>query len=383
MKYRKFGSTNEKVSALGFGCMRLPTTDQKPSSGFIDEKETIKMVRFAIDQGVNYIDTAYGYHEGKSEEVVGKALQNGYRDKVMLATKMPIWLVESQSDFDHFLNIQLQRLKTDWVDAYLLHNLKKATYLRLVELGIFSWAEKSIANGKFRYFGFSSHEPFSIFKDYIDSYDGWSIVQIQYNYMNEDVQAGTRGLKYAADKELAVVIMEPLLGGTLANPHPDILALMKHSKNYRSPVDWAFQWLWNKPEVSTVLSGMTTFEQVQQNIVSACQSGINSLTQEEFDIITQVQYQYSSMNPIPCTRCGYCMPCPNQVDILRNFELYNTARVFHQMDLNRNIYQNVFPNEMHADQCLQCGICEEKCPQHIPIRDWLKEVEKALGKEYS
>jgi predicted aldo/keto reductase-like oxidoreductase len=381
VKYRQIGLTKEKVSALGFGCMRLPTLDRKPSSEEIDEKETVRMLRYAIDNGVNYIDTAYTYHNGKSEKVVGNALQDGYREMVLLTTKMPIWLVEKSSDFDRFLHEQLSRLKTDSLDIYLLHNLKKETYHHLLKLGIFSWAEKAIDKGLFRYFGFSCHEPFSIFKDFIDSYDRWSITQIQYNYMNEDVQAGTKGLKYAAEKEIGVVIMEPLLGGTLANPHPEILSLLNQANPQRSPVDWALQWLWNKPEISTVLSGMNSFEQVQQNINSANHSGANSLRSEELDTISKVQSKYSSMNPIPCTKCGYCMPCPNQVDIPRNFELFNTAMVFNQVNLNRNIYQNIFPEEMHASSCIQCGICEEKCPQNIPIRDWLIKVEKALGRK--
>jgi len=368
VKYRQIGLTKEKVSALGFGCMRLPTLDRKPSSEEIDEKETVRMLRYAIDNGVNYIDTAYTYHNGKSEKVVGNALQDGYREMVLLTTKMPIWLVEKSSDFDRFLHEQLSRLKTDSLDIYLLHNLKKETYHHLLKLGIFSWAEKAIDKGLFRYFGFSCHEPFSIFKDFIDSYDRWSITQIQYNYMNEDVQAGTKGLKYAAEKEIGVVIMEPLLGGTLANPHPEILSLLNQANPQRSPVDWALQWLWNKPEISTVLSGMNSFEQVQQNINSANHSGANSLRSEELDTISKVQSKYSSMNPIPCTKCGYCMPCPNQVDIPRNFELFNTAMVFNQVNLNRNIYQNIFPEEMHASSCIQCGICEEKCPEYSNSR---------------
>jgi predicted aldo/keto reductase-like oxidoreductase len=381
VKYRQIGLTKEKVSALGFGCMRLPTLDRKPSSGEVDEPETIRMLRYAIDNGVNYIDTAYTYHNGKSEEVIGRTLQDGYREKVLLTTKMPIWLVEKSSDFDRFLHEQLSRLKTDSLDIYLLHNLKKETYHHLLKLGIFSWAEKAIDKGLFRYFGFSCHEPFSIFKDFIDSYDRWSITQIQYNYMNEDVQAGTKGLKYAAEKEIGVVIMEPLLGGTLANPHPEILSLLNQANPQRSPVDWALQWLWNKPEISTVLSGMNSFEQVQQNINSANHSDFNSLPSEDLDTISRVQIKYSSMDPIPCTKCGYCMPCPNQVDIPRNFELFNTAMVFNQVNLNRNIYQNIFPEEMHASSCIQCGICEEKCPQNIPIRDWLIKIEKALGRK--
>lgn len=381
MKYRQLGSTKEKVSALGFGCMRFPTIDHKPSSEGVDKKETIRMLRYAIDNGVNYIDSAYTYHNGKSEEVIGKALQDGYREKVLLTTKMPIWLVKKSSDFDRFLHEQLRRLKTDYLDIYLLHNLKKEAYQQLLNLGIFSWTEKRIGQGLFRYFGFSCHEPFSVFKDFIDSYDQWSVAQIQYNYMNEDVQAGTKGLKYAAEKGIAVVIMEPLLGGSLANPHPEILSLLNQTNPQRSPVDWALQWLWNKPEVSTVLSGMSSFEQVQQNIDSANHSGINSFRPEDLDTITRAQSKYSSMNPIPCTKCGYCMPCPNQVDIPRNFELFNTAMVFNQVNLNRNIYQNIFPEEMHASSCKQCGICEEKCPQNISIREWLIKVENALGRE--
>jgi predicted aldo/keto reductase-like oxidoreductase len=376
MKFRKFKNIDFEVSALGFGCMRLPTMANKAD---IDEPLAIKMIRYAIDRGVNYVDTAYPYHGGKSEIVVGKALHDGYREKIKLATKMPIWDVEKHSDFDRFFNEQLQKLQTDHIDFYLIHNLKREWWHKMRKLGIQEWSEKSIADGRIGYIGFSFHDTYEVFKEIIDSYDGWTFCQIQYNYMNEEIQAGTRGLEYASERGISVIVMEPLLGGNLVHPPKRILAILENAGKKRTTADLALQWLWNKPEVTLVLSGMSTMEQVKQNIESACVSGVGILTQDEIDLIARIQKKYEELNPIPCTKCGYCMPCPNGVDIPRNFTLYNEAVALNQFELNRNLYTQILPLEERAGACVQCKTCEEKCPQSIIISEWMPRIHKELS----
>lgn len=372
MQYRPFGKLDFQVSALGFGAMRLPKKEEGDAKG-IDEAEAIKMMRYAIDQGVNYVDTAYAY-EG-SEAVVGKALQDGYRDKVKLATKIPIWLAQKTDDLDKYLDEELERLQTDCIDFYLIHAIWKNRWKRVHELNVFDWADKAIADGRIKHLCFSYHDDTPLFKEVIDAYD-WAMCQIQYNYMNEDVQAGTAGLEYAAQKGVAVVIMEPLLGGLLVEPPMNVKPLWEQAG--KNPVDMALQWLWNKPEVSTVLSGMSTIEQVQQNIASADRSGIDTLSQADLDLVASVQKAYETAQSIPCTKCAYCMPCPQGVNIPRNFELYNGGKLYGNDSLSKALYNWHFPEEEKASNCIDCDVCEEKCPQQIPISDWMPKVHETL-----
>lgn len=369
MQYRTFGRTGKSISALGFGAMRLPTLGKESE---IDEPAAIEMIRYAIDQGVNYVDTAYPYHGGNSEVVVGKALQDGYREKVFLATKSPIWQVEKPDDFDRILDEQLSRLQTDHVDFYLLHCMQARFWPKMQDLGAFDWADKARADGRIGEFGFSFHDSFDVFKQVVDGYD-WSFCQIQYNLVNEDVQAGTQGLKYAAEKGLAVVIMEPLFGGTLANPPQPVMDIWEESTH--GPADLALRWVWDHPEVSLVLSGMNTLEQVKQNIETASRSGADCLSDDERALIRRVQQKYQELSPIPCTKCGYCMPCPNGVNIPLNFELYNSSTLFKGSSkvLCRNLYAGL-PESERAQACEECGTCEEKCPQGIEIGKLLKKV---------
>ena len=378
MKYRKFGKLEFQVSALGFGCMRLPVKD-KPDN--IDEHGATEILQFAIDQGVNYIDTAYTYHGGNSERLVGNALKSGYREKVMLATKMPCWLIKDYNDFDRYLDEQLERLQTGHIDFYLLHGLHRKQWHKILDKDVFGWSEKAMTDGRINHLGFSFHDSYDVFKDIVDAYDNWSFCQIQYNYMNEDVQAGTMGLKYAAEKGLAVVIMEPLLGGFLTKPPDDVQSIWDTAEKTINPTDMAFQWLWNKPEISVVLSGMNTMEQVRQNLKSAGKSGIDTMTQENFDLIARVHAKYKESTPIPCTKCGYCMPCPNDIDIPRNFELYSEGIIYKNMRLSK-IFYNEFMAKIHrAGACIACKSCEELCPQHIEISSWMSRVDEALFKK--
>jgi predicted aldo/keto reductase-like oxidoreductase len=376
MKYRPFGNLDWKVSALGFGCMRLPTIDDE--YGKIDEPEATRMVRHAIDHGVNYIDTAYGYHEGNSERFVGRVLQDGYREKVHLATKLPCWEVKTADDFDRLLNEQLAKLQADLIDCYLLHALDKSSWDKVHGLGVLDWAEGAISDRRIRYLGFSFHDDYPVFQEIIDAYDRWTFCQIQYNYMDIETQAGTKGLEYAASKGLAVVIMEPLLGGKLVSAPPAVQQLWDSAPQDRSPADWALQWLWSKPEVSVVLSGMSTMEHVVENLASADRSGVNSFSSAELALVEEVRQMYNDLCPIPCTDCKYCMPCPNGVNIPANFAIYNEGRMYDLADHARERYSSM-KEESRASACIQCQECEEKCPQHIPISEWMPVVEEVLG----
>jgi len=374
MKFRKFGKLDWQVSALGFGAMRLPTIGEDHSK--VDEPEAIKMIRYAIDHGVNYVDTAYPYHGGNGEVVVGKALAEGYRERVRLATKMPTWLINSKEDMDKVFNEQLKRLQTDYVDFYLLHALDKDRWVKMKNLNVFDWAEKMISEDRIKYLGFSFHDEFNVFKEIVEGYDKWTLCQIQYNYENENVQAGTRGLKYAANKGLAVVIMEPLLGGVLANPPLAVKKIWDEAG--KNPVEMALLWLWDKPEVSVVLSGMSTMEQVKQNIEFASKSGIGILTEEDFRLIAKVREKYRELRPIPCTKCGYCMPCPNGVDIPRNIEIYNNGVAYDAIEMSKMHYK-FMPQEKRASACIGCRACEEKCPQKIKISEWMRRINAELA----
>lgn len=370
MQYRQFGKLSVAVSALGFGLMRLPVIDNDNNK--IDEAEAIKMIKYAIDNGVNYIDTAWPYHGGNSEIIAGKALKNGYREKTFLATKLPTWLINEKEDMDKYLNEQLKKLQTDHIDFYLLHALDKNKWENMKKVDALSWAEKKKQEGKIRYIGFSFHDEYPVFQEIVDYYDKWDFCQIQYNYMDIDVQAGEKGLKYAASKGLGVVIMEPIRGGRLANPPQAVQDIWDTAKVKRTPAEWALQWLWNQPEVSVVLSGMSTFEQLKENIESAKRSGVNILTKEELEIVNRVRNKYKELSPIACTGCNYCMPCPNGVNIPKNFELYNEAHMYNTYEDNRRGYENL--KDAKASSCIECGTCESVCPQHLTIIDYLKEV---------
>ena len=375
MKYRTLGRTGFEVSALGFGAMRLPVTAEYKD---VDRPAAIEMIRYAIDHGVNYVDTAYPYHGGNSELVVGEALRDGYREKVALATKLPIWDVQSLDDCERFLNEQLKKLRTDHIDYYLLHCVDQNRWPRMRRLGVPQWGEKARADGRIGELGFSYHDNFPLFKEVIDAHD-WPFCQIQYNYIGEDVQATTAGLEYAASKGVAVVIMEPLFGGSLANPPREVHDILTAAGREGQAVDVALQWLWNKPEVALVLSGMSSLEQVRQNVASASRSAVGSLAQADLDLVARLRDKVKELYTVPCTKCGYCMPCPSGVDIPVNFGLYNEGMLFQggTLTLCQNLYRGL-PEAQRAASCTECGACEEKCPQQIPIRELLPRVDEKL-----
>jgi hypothetical protein len=380
MQYRNFGKLDWKASALGFGGMRFPTLSGKRNAPDIDEAKSLAMLRRAIDGGVNYLDTAYPYHDGQSEVFIGKALQDGYRAKVKLATKLPVWMVNAPEDFDRLLDEQLRKLQTDHIDFYLFHALDKERWQNIVlKHKLLDKASAALADGRIAHLGFSFHDDYESFETIVSGSDLWSFCQIQYNYMDTENQAGTRGLKLAAAKGLAVVIMEPLLGGRLAEPPAEIRAAMENFPVRRTPADWALQWLWDQPEVSLVLSGMSTMEQLEENLRSAGTARENSLGEAEQKLIAEAKAIYLARTAIPCTKCAYCMPCPNGVNIPACFEFFNRAKLYDDVDTARYFYTVFLKEEQRAHQCIECGACEELCPQKIPIREWLPKVAALLG----
>jgi predicted aldo/keto reductase-like oxidoreductase len=375
MKFRPFGTTGWNASALGFGCMRLPLLGETQK---VDETMAIRMIRHAIDSGVNYIDTAWPYHGQTSETVVGKALRDGYRSRVKLATKLPVWLVKEPSDFDRIFDAQLAKLQTDRIDLYLLHSLGQGSWDKVRAQGVLEWATRQKERGRIGWIGFSFHDEYPAFKNIVDGWDGWTFCQIQYNYMNTETQAGTKGFEYAAGKGLAVVIMEPLLGGGLSNPPPAIQKVWDSAENRRTPSDWALQWLWDKPQTAVVLSGMTAMSQLEENLASAERSGVGLLTPAEMDLYGRARVVYEHARPIPCTQCNYCMPCPSGVNIPRNLELYNNRVSYDALAQARGHWSFFKPSE-RATACTACLECESKCPQSIVVHEWMSCISKEMA----
>ena len=374
MLYRKFGKTNERVSILGFGCMRLPL---KPGgvAANINIEESTRLIRYAIDEGVNYIDTAYPYHgtgmssAGQSEPVVGRILGDGYREKVKLATKLPSWLVQSRKDMDKYLDEQLKRLETDHIDFYLVHALNKSLWNNVKSHGIAGFLEQALKDGRIRYAGFSYHDEPENFNAIVDGFD-WSFGQIQFNYMDEEFQAGRRGLEYAAKKGLGITIMEPLRGGKLAQNLPEsVQTAFDRSGKQRTPADWALSWIWNHPEVSTLISGMNSLAQVTENIRAACLATEGSFTAEDSQVIEKVKMIYRQRIRVDCTACGYCMPCPSGVNIPGCFDYFNNHHMYGKEENYRFLAAG-----QRASACTECGACEAHCPQCLPIPELLKEV---------
>jgi len=375
MKYRKFGKISDKISVLGFGAMRMPVNPD----GTINEAEAIKMIRHSIDNGVNYVDTAYMYHGGMSEVIVGKALKDGYRERVLLADKSPIGMIKTAEQFDAILDEQLKKLDTPYIDLYLMHGIGIGGLKRIQELGLFEKAEAAKAAGKIKHIGFSFHDKPEAFIKIIDAYDKWEFAQIQYNYMDTHNNAGTAGMKYAYEKGIPIVVMEPILGGRLARPPKAIQEVFDSASKQRTPADWALQWVWDHPEVSVILSGMSTFEQVEQNLKSAENSAEKTMTDAEFEIIAKVRKLFEERTLVNCTKCDYCAPCPNNVLISWIFELYNNGKIYDDPGGSRYAYNNFVPKDSRAVMCTACGVCESKCPQNIKISELMPKVHEVLG----
>lgn len=366
MECRKFGNTGLTPSILGFGMMRL----KKKEDGSIDEAWAIETLRNAIDRGLTYVDTAYAYKD--SERVTGLCLQDGYREKVTLATKLPVWMVNNQEDFDRVLNEELERLQTDHIDVYLLHALNRERWEHIQKTGIISFAEKAKADGRIRHLGFSFHDSLDVFKDILYGYEGWEFCQLQLNYMDTHYQAGLEGLRLAHEKGLAVVIMEPLRGGALANVPEEVAKILP-----KNPVQSALEFVWNLPEVSVVLSGMSETNQVEENLSYAANAHAGMLSEEENAAMLEAGAKMRAAALIPCTGCDYCHVCPQGIPIPKIFTIFNhfqsVGTWYHAVQDYKAL------GEINASKCVSCGMCVEQCPQHIPIFENLAKIHDRLG----
>lgn len=383
MLYRELGSTGEKVSILGFGCMRLPTMGNYDK---IDSEKAYSLLDYALQQGVNYLDTAYPYHGisnsrgGESEVFLGEYLaENNRHDEVYLATKLPTWLLKEPEDMEKFLDEQLKRLRTDQIDFYLLHSLKEKQWFHLEDLGVFEFLDSAVADGQIKYTGFSTHEETGFFKEVVDSYP-WDVCQLQYNYLDENIQVGKEGLKYASMEGLGTLIMEPLKGGVLANHvPPEVEKIWDEVPVKRNPAEWALRFLWNLPEVNVVLSGMNTIEQLVENLKTSEEGLPDSLSALENEAMEKVKMAYHAKIRVECSACGYCMPCPSGINIPQCLSYLNQAAMLNDISNIQGQYYFMLKDTEHASNCLECGLCEEICTQKIPIREMLKEVKKTFG----
>ncbi|MBR6299536.1 MAG: aldo/keto reductase [Clostridia bacterium] len=378
MQYVPFGKLGFKVSRLGFGTMRLPTV-QDGENRIPDSPRAIAMLRHAIDEGVNYVDTAWPYHNGESENIVGRALLDGYRERVKLATKLPCWAVETREDMDKLLDTQLKKLQTPYVDFYLIHALSKDRWEKMKALGVCEFLDSAVRDGRIRYPSFSFHDEYPVFREIMTSYD-WQMAQIQFNYMDIRDQAGLAGIRLARARKVPLVIMEPLRGGLLARPSEDIRAIMDRYPQKRTPVDWAFRFVGNYPEVATILSGMSDEQQLEDNLRIFKHVRVGGLTDTDKRLIARLRAGYKRRMPIGCTGCAYCQPCPQGVAIPDIFDLYNFSCMYDDANRLHRRYTSMVEKECDASRCVQCGMCEDQCPQHLPIREWLQTVDAAATK---
>ena len=378
MQYREVPKNGDKLSVLGYGCMRLPVRMNS-----INQKLAEKQILYAIDQGINYFDTAYPYHSGKSEPFLGKVLSsNGYRNDVKIATKLPHWMASSKEDMDRILDEQLSKLKTDRIDYYLIHALNGELWETAKQHGVIEFMDDALKKGKIINAGFSFHGLAQDFNGIVDDYD-WTFCQIQFNFLDTNNQAGTAGLQYAASKEMAVIIMEPLRGGNLAKtPPPTVKDIWAKAEDKKTPVEWSLGWIWNHPEVTVVLSGMNNDDHINENLALAEKSLPNSFSESEVSLVDKAAAEFRRVMKVGCTSCQYCMPCPAGVNIPSCFECYNSRHAFKDKRAKMMyLFQNgglVTEKPTMASMCVECGQCLEKCPQNLPIPDLLKDVQEDM-----
>lgn len=376
MQYRNFGKLGIQGSAFGLGCMRF----NGPASGdsIIDEQKAISLIRRAIDGGVTYLDTAYVYLDRTSEVVVGKALQDGYRDRVTIATKMPAEYVHDRAEMEALLAEELAKLQTDHIDFYLMHgiDLKKWEYFK--SIGAPRFFDDMKKAGKIRYKCFSFHGPYEEFEAILRDYD-WDMVQIQYNFMDVENQAGTKGLELAGRLGIPVVIMEGMLGGRLAKAPDNVQALYDAFPVRRTPVEWAFRWLCNRPEVATVLSGCNEAEQIDDNLRIFDTVRPNIMSADELKLMDDVRAAYLARTKIGCTGCRYCMPCPNGVNIPGTFSVWNNVSLYNVDPKDDWGYRQMIEKGETPDRCVACGACEAACPQHLGIIESLRTAWSELN----
>lgn len=385
MLYNELGKTKLNVSRLGFGTMRLPT---KGSNDQIDEKEASKMLTYGIENGINIIDTAYPYHSdtlegsGNSELFLGEFLnENSYRDDIIISTKSPSWAIETTDDFNYYLDEQLKKLQTDYIDIYLLHSLTVPDWTKIKDLNVLDFLDDCLSCGKVKHVGFSSHLEVDYVIEVIDEYQKWEVVMTQMNYFDEYYQSGIMGLDYLKEVNIGSMIMEPLRGGSLVQNIPQaVQGIWDMAEVKRTPVEWALQYLWNRDDVDCVLSGMTTFEQVKQNVEIA--STVDEISDYDQEIIREVSRQYKQTVANRCTRCGYCMPCPQGVDIINCLTEYNIAHMLDDPKASAMQYFTLIDDDSRADSCVQCMECIPYCTQMLNIPEELQKVYEYFGSEF-
>lgn len=383
MQYRSMPKSKDKISILGYGCMRLPTHVGGAASSLIDKAKAIKQIHGAIDAGVNYLDTAWPYHLGASESFLGEyILKDGYREKVYIATKLPCMLISKKEKIEEIFNKQLQKLQVDYIDYYLLHSLDGASWGKMLNLGVIDFMDKIKKEGKVRHMGFSFHGKHEDFIRIVDGYD-WDFTQVQYNILDENFQAGIKGIEYAASKNLGVIAMEPLRGGSLVGKIPkEIQKIYDEAPIKRSAADWAFRWIYNNPAISLVLSGMNDNAHIKENIKIASNATPNGMSKEELTIINRARDKYLDIMQVGCTGCAYCMPCPAGINIpacfkgLNNYYMFSKGRA--KFDHMLQSIKTDDGKSHWSSACIDCGKCEEACPQNLEIRKDLKKVQKDL-----
>ena len=385
MLYNKLGKTNLEVSRLGFGTMRLPTTG---SNDEIIESEAIEMLTYGIENGIKIIDTAYPYHSktldgsGESETFVGEFLkENNYREDILLSTKSPSWAIEKKEDFDFYLDEQLKKLQTDYIDIYLLHSLTVPDWEKVKGLDVLDFLDDCLTTGKVKHVGFSSHIEVDYLIEIIDEYPKWEVVMTQMNYLDEYYQSGVMGLDYLKETNIGSMIMEPLRGGRLVQNIPnEVQTLWDSADVKRTPVEWALQYLWNRDDVDCVLSGMTSLNQVKENIEIA--NKIDEISENDQELIREVARTYRTFLGNNCTRCGYCMPCPHGVDIINCLTEYNIAHMLNDPKASAMQYFSLIDDDSRADSCVQCMECIPFCTQMLDIPEELVKVHEYFGSEF-
>lgn len=380
MLYRKFNSLDKETSLLGMGVMRLPMDEQER----VKQQEAIELIRYAIDNGVNYIDTGFTYHGGMSERVLGMALKDGYREKVLVADKMPIWLCKAEEDLDRYFEKQLKRLDIDCIDMYLVHNIIPPNWKKVQKYNVLEWIQKKKDEGLIKHIGFSFHGDYALFNEVIDAFP-WEFCQIQLNYIDRNDQATLEGLEYARQKGIDVIVMEPLKGGRLTDKVPpsvqeiwDKAASSGAVPADRSPAEWAFKWVCAQNGVSLVLSGMSSLEQVKNNIAIFSKEDIAQLSEGEIAVIDEVTAEYKAKIKYGCTGCEYCLPCPQKLGIPSIIDYLNVWYAYDKNPSTKYEYETWMT--AHASDCVACGQCEEKCPQGLKIIDIMKDAAQEFGK---
>jgi predicted aldo/keto reductase-like oxidoreductase len=387
MQYRNLGNTGEKVSILGFGTMRLP---HNKSNNEINEKEASKILSYGIDNGINIIDTGYSFHssslkgKGNCEPFIGEFLDTGYRSKILLSAKLPSWQIKKREDMDKIFNDQLERLKTDYIDIYMLHGLTEDYWSNYKSLNVFEFLDNLLEEGKIKHVGFSAHVEFDTLMNILDDYDKWEVVLSQMNYLDENYKSGLAGLNLISSMGMGNIIMEPLRGGKLVQNIPkDIKDMWDSADVKRTPVEWALNYLWNMKNISCVFSGMNSLEQVKENIDIASNFKFNSISENDAFLIQEVAREYRFKRGNDCTSCQYCMPCPNGVNIPNCFKEYNVAKMLNNPKASAMHYFNLIPEESRADKCNNCNKCLNFCPQLINIPEELEKVNNLFGNEFN